>query len=128
MTEPLLPADKQLLLKFARESVTATVRHEPPPPVETLQLSPALLQLRTSFVTLTRAGDLRGCIGGFQVEYELYEEVRPHAALAATRDYRFAPVTPDEVPELEIEISALSLPQELKYASPEALLRLLRPE
>src|SRR5207248_663070 len=47
---------------------------------------------------------------------------------AATRDYRFLPVTSDEVPELEIEISALSLPQVLNYDSPEALLGRLRPE
>jgi len=128
MTEPLSPSEKQLLLKFARESVAATARHAMPPSVEAVQLPPALLQLRTSFVTLTCAGDLRGCIGGFQVEYQLYEDVRQHAALAARQDYRFLPVTPEEVPQLEIEISALSLPQALNYASPEDLLRRLRPE
>jgi len=128
MLKPLSPSEKQLLLKFARESVTATARHTLPPTVESANLSPALLQLRTSFVTLTCAGDLRGCIGGFQIEYQLYEDVRQHAALAATRDYRFLPVTSDEVAQLEIEISALSVPQALNYESPEALLGLLRPE
>lgn len=128
MTESLSISEKQLLLKFARESVTVTARHELLPPVEAAQLTPALLQLRTSFVTLTCAGDLRGCIGGFQIEYQLYEDVRQHAALAATQDYRFHPVRPDEIPRLEIEISALSLPQALNYDSPETLLRLLRPQ
>lgn len=128
MTEPLSPSEKQLLLKFARESVTATARQTLPPAVESAYLSPALLQRRTSFVTLTCAGDLRGCIGGFQIEYQLYEDVRRHAALAATRDYRFLPVTPDEISQLKIEISALSLPQVLNYESPEALLGRLRPE
>src|SRR6185436_19542770 len=128
MTDSLSPSEKQLLLKFARESVTATARRETAPTVDTAQLPPALLELRTSFVTLTCAGDLRGCVGGFQVEHQLYEDVRQHAALAATRDYRFLPVTADEVPQLQIEISALSLPQPLTYASPEALLRRLRPE
>jgi len=127
MTDPLSPSEKQLLLKLARESVTATARRETVPTVEAAQLPPALLQLRTSFVTLTCAGDLRGCVGGFQVEHQLYEDVRQHAALAATRDYRFLPVTAEEVSQLQIEISALSLPQSIKYESPEALLRLLRP-
>jgi len=127
MLEPLSSSDKQLLLKFARESVAATARRETAPTVDAVQLPPALLQLRTSFVTLTCAGDLRGCVGGFQVEHQLYEDVRRHAALAATRDYRFLPVTAEEVPQLKIEISALSLPQSLNYESPEALLHRLRP-
>jgi len=128
MAEPLSPPEKQLLLKLARESVVATARHELPPSVEAAQLPSALLQLKTSFVTLTLNGDLRGCIGGFQIEYPLYEDVRRHAALAATQDYRFLPVTPDEAPQLEIEISVLSPPQALNYDSPEALLRRLRPD
>jgi uncharacterized protein len=127
MAETLSPSEKQLLLKLARESVAATARRETAPPVDAAQLPPALLQLRSSFVTLTCAGDLRGCVGGFQVEHQLYEDVRHHAALAATRDYRFLPVTAAEVAQLQIEISALSSPQSLNYESPEVLLRLLRP-
>ena len=128
MTEPLTASEQQLLLKLARASIEAAVRGQPPPPVEHDSLTPALLRQGTCFVTLNEYSELRGCIGGLRAEAPLYEDVREHAAQAALRDYRFPPVTPDEVPNLEIEVSVLTEPQPLKYDSPADLPRLLRPE
>jgi AmmeMemoRadiSam system protein A len=79
-------------------------------------------------VTLTESGELRGCIGGLHALDPLYEDVRQHGFQAALRDYRFPPVTPDEVPKLEIEVSVLTEPQPLDYDTPQDLLRVLRPE
>ena len=42
-------------------------------------------------------------------------------------DFRFTPVRPDEVDQLEIEISVLTVPQPLLFSSPEDLLDKLRP-
>jgi hypothetical protein len=128
MTAPLSDADKRELLRLAREAIDAAAREKPHPPVDTARLSPALLRAGTCFVTLTESGELRGCIGGLHALDPLYEDVRQHAFQAALRDYRFPPVTPDEVPKLEIEVSVLTEPQPLDYGSPEDLLRVLRPE
>jgi len=49
-----------------------------------------------SFVTLKKGGRLRGCIGSFAAQRPLLEDVRANAVAAATRDPRFAPMTPDE--------------------------------
>jgi AmmeMemoRadiSam system protein A len=61
-----------------------------------------------AFVTLrTKDGDLRGCIGSIHPVHPLFHAVTSSAISAAFRDPRFAPVQPDELPRLEIEISVM---------------------
>jgi hypothetical protein len=125
--EPLSPAERSLLLKLARQALEAGVRGEVLPPLDLQSLPPALRQPGASFVTLTRQGKLRGCVGALEPYQPLAEDVREHAIAAALQDYRFPPVQPAELPEIKIEISRLTLPQELDYTSPEDLLARLRP-
>lgn len=61
-----------------------------------------------AFVTLTKDGRLRGCIGHISSEEPLCKCVARVAALAATRDPRFPPVTREELADCTIEISVLS--------------------
>ncbi|MBF0145052.1 MAG: AmmeMemoRadiSam system protein B [Magnetococcales bacterium] len=61
-----------------------------------------------AFVTLKRSGALRGCIGQLMPVQPLYRAVMEHAVNAALRDTRFQPVTPDELKEIELEVSVLS--------------------
>lgn len=68
-----------------------------------------LYEKRGAFVTLKdRSGKLRGCIGHIQADKPVYRVVQEMTVAAATQDPRFPPVTPDEVPNLTIEISVLS--------------------
>jgi len=62
------------------------------------------------FVTLKNRGELRGCIGAFGSDAPLWRTVKEIAVQSATMDARFKanPITPQEVPELEVEISVLS--------------------
>jgi AMMECR1 domain-containing protein len=53
---------------------------------------PALHEPGATFVTLTRQGELRGCIGSFQAYRPLDQDVRENARAAAFRDRRFAPL------------------------------------
>jgi AmmeMemoRadiSam system protein A len=53
--------------------------------------------------------------------------VRRHAGQAAQDDYRFPPVVMTELPLIEIEVSVLTPPQPLAYASPAELASKLRP-
>jgi hypothetical protein len=53
--------------------------------------------------------------------------VREHAVAAALQDYRFPPVSPDELAEIDIEISRLTPIQALDYNTPEDLLKCLQP-
>ncbi len=118
---------RKFLLKLARKTVTASVRHEPLPVVDRQDVDSALAQRRACFVTLTIDGRLRGCIGSIFPEEPLYRAVIRKAQAAAMADPRFPPVTPKELKRIEIEISVLTLPEELEFDSPEELLEKLRP-
>ena len=61
-----------------------------------------------AFVTLTRDGRLRGCIGSIVGTSPLYAEVRANAGNAAFRDPRFPPLEREELDGTEIEISVLT--------------------
>jgi len=98
--------EKQTLLLLARTTVERVVRGDEPPPLP--EGPPAIKQPMGAFVTLHYKGSLRGCIGMMEAREPLDETVREMAEAAALRDYRFHPVTPPELADIEIEISALS--------------------
>jgi AmmeMemoRadiSam system protein A len=78
-----------------------------------------------TFVTLTKQGELRGCIGTLQAHRPLIEDVRENAHAAAFRDPRFPPVRRDEFDDVSVEISLLSDPEPMAFATEaEALVRL----
>ncbi len=99
--------DKQKLLALARSSVERAVVdpqwHETDPPP-----AGVLSQNSGAFVTITKAGELRGCIGYTDPVAPLYQVVSETAILAASRDPRFPPVSARELPQLSYEISVLS--------------------
>jgi AmmeMemoRadiSam system protein A len=121
-------SEKKMLLRLAREAIESAVdpSHDAVK-FDLHSLPPALRELKTSFVTLYNGDQLRGCIGGLTAEHPLAEDVRIHAAAAATKDFRFPPVLVDEIPQLSIEISVLSTPEPLEYESPDDLIGKLRP-
>ncbi len=127
MSNPLTPEEKQILLRLARQALEKGVRGEKLPPLDWERLPPALHAPGASFVTLTVHGELRGCIGTLEARQPLAEDVREHAVSAALNDYRFPPVQPEEVNEIQIEISHLNEPQRLEYTTPDELVARLRP-
>jgi MEMO1 family protein len=99
--------DKSELLALARKSVEHAVRtgkvYE-----AAASSNGTLNQERGAFVTLTEAGQLRGCVGYVSASKPLDMTVRDTATLAALRDTRFRPVAPSELGLLEYEVSVLS--------------------
>ena len=120
-------ADRRFLLDLARRALreAAATGRLPDMPVD--GLAPNLIEDKGCFVTLTKNGGLRGCIGYIQPHGALYRAVAENAHNAALRDIRFSPVTLCEVDGIEIEVSVLTVPQPLEFASSEDLLRKLRP-
>jgi hypothetical protein len=99
--------EKSELLALARKSVESAVQkselYDPP-----ASAGATLNQERGAFVTLTKSGDLRGCIGYTSAVKPLYMTIRDTATHAALHDPRFQPVDASELPQLEYEISVLS--------------------
>jgi len=127
MNDLLTESEKRTLLQLAREALEHGVRRQLPPRLDQDLLTPTLRSKGASFVTLTKDGQLRGCIGALEPYQSLAEDVREHAADAALQDYRFLPVRPEELPEIEIEVSRLTPARPLDYTSPEDLLEKLTP-
>lgn len=123
----LTPSERGLVLRLARRAVESAVRTGRLPEVNPAELPLALLATRACFVTLTREGQLRGCIGHLKARMPLYQAVLENARAAALEDYRFEPVRPSELEDLRIEVSVLTPPRPLAYKTPEELLQGLRP-
>lgn len=119
--------DRQALLKLARQSVARAARDGEVPECDAAGMGPALLLPGACFVTLRAQGRLRGCIGTLTAHEPLYLAAVHNAHGAAIRDRRFAPVAPEEVPGLSLEISVLTPPRELSFCSPSDLLAKLEP-
>jgi hypothetical protein len=100
---------------------------KPIPAINSETIPLRLKELGASFVTITKYGELRGCIGSLEPYLPLVEDVCEHSAAAALQDYRFPPVSPEELSDIHIEISCLTFPEPLLYEKPEDLLKKLRP-
>lgn len=102
--------EKKLLLETARESISSRLENRKGrygTPTEKLETPLG------AFVTLHIHGRLRGCIGHMVPVYPLFTAVKRLAIESAFHDPRFPPLTIDELPEIDIEISVLSPLEEI---------------
>lgn len=111
-TPLLAPESRRILLQIARQSIESAVARQR---LDSLPQRPEFSQPQGAFVTLTRHGQLRGCIGQVDPPDPLVNVVAHCAAAAATEDPRFPRVLSEEVRELEIELSVLSRPGPVRF-------------
>lgn len=105
----LTTAEERKLLSVARIALETFVLDSVRAELDDQDCTPAMNRKRACFVTLRRSdGDLRGCIGSTAHVSPLVHAVRDNTIKSAGKDPRFDPVTPDELPGLSIEISALA--------------------
>jgi len=119
--------DREFLLKLARRALTQAVRKGAPLEIGPEEVPTHLREPKGCFVTLTVAGNLRGCVGHIYPREPLYKGVITNALNAALRDSRFSPVKPGELTKIQIEISVLTVPEPLNYESAADLVGELRP-
>ena len=124
---PLSPEDRRYLLKLARETIVQATHRRELSPLDLDTVPEELRRDGASFVTLTKHGELRGCIGSLEPRRPLVLDVRENAVAAAFHDPRFPPMRPQELDDLQVEISVLSAPQRLSYDGPDDLIARLRP-
>lgn len=111
--------EKRLLLRLARETIAEHLRTGKSPDLKTYPLTERLKKKAGAFVTLKKHGELRGCIG--RIGYpeiadelpSLHDVVKDMAVAAALNDQRFDPVAADELKDIEIEISVLTVAREI---------------
>lgn len=119
--------EKKLLLKIARDSIQYTLEGKSFNIQDDYTIPDQLFEKRATFITLTKFGELRGCIGALEPSMPLVEDVRVHAIAAATQDYRFSPLVLDELPSIQIEISVIKPIGKINFGSPDELLQKINP-
>jgi AmmeMemoRadiSam system protein A len=102
----LSEADQLAALQLARAAVVGAVSHRSLP--EVFPREGIFAERRGVFVTLHVAKRLQGCIGVIEAKEPLGEAIVRCAASAALEDPRFAPMRPEQLDQLSIEISFLS--------------------
>jgi hypothetical protein len=113
----------QTLLAIARGAIAEQLGVRAPP----VGAAQWLDEPGATFVTLTCAGALRGCIGSLVAERPLRADVENNALVAAFSDPRFPPLSAREYHEIEVEVSLLSPMQPITVESETQALTLLRP-
>lgn len=121
------PGGRRELLDIARRSIQLGLRGDTTVAIEVEQLEPPLGEPLGVFVTLSRQGALRGCIGSMASSTPLARGVADAAYSAAFQDHRFRPLREEELDELVIEISVLSPLEPIAPDSRQQLLGMLRP-
>ena len=121
--QPAAEEKGRTLLELARSEIAAKLGHEIIRPAEGIWLQTP----GASFVTLTRQGELRGCIGSLEAHRPLGVDVRENAIAAAFRDPRFMPLTRAEFGDVRVEVSLLSPTEAMTVASEADALAALRP-
>lgn len=108
-------AEGRLGLVLARHAVEAAVHGTRPSSGE--QLPPVFSEPRGVFVTLTRDGELRGCIGLPYPVVPLEQAIIEAGRSAALQDPRFPPVTPGELERIRVELTVLTMPEPIPVSS-----------
>jgi uncharacterized protein len=123
----LCAAYRQELLALARASIESALPHGNRAPCPQASYATALLELRSSFVTLRVDGELRGCCGTLDAPRPLNEDVWRNAWAAAFADPRFTKLSVEEWPRHELHISVLGRPEPLALDGEGDLLAQLQP-
>lgn len=100
--------EKKELREIARLSLYEATINNNKISIDESRISSKLKEPLGAFVTLYKNGKLRGCIGTFEADEPLYKVVMKMAVASAKFDNRFQEVIPDELKDIEIEISVLT--------------------
>lgn len=107
--------DMHPMARLAKETVESYIRDRKlPNPAE---LTPEMREKAGVFVSIKKHGELRGCIGTFEpMRANVAEEIMNNAVSSSTRDPRFPPVAPDELPHLTYSVDVLTEPEPVESA------------
>jgi AmmeMemoRadiSam system protein A len=120
-------AHGKTLLETARRAIADRLSGRDAGPDTFGDAPPHLQEPRGTFVTLTKNGSLRGCIGHLIAREPLIEGVRQNSVNAAFKDPRFPPLSRDELDRIKIEVSVLTEPVPLEHGGGRDLLEKLQP-
>lgn len=114
---------RSFLLKLARDSIVSEFARAL---LKRKDIPKEVQQKAGTFVTLTKNGELRGCIGIIDPIQPMYRGVAENAKAAAFSDPRFENLSEAELKHIQIEVSVLSVPQKLHVRDVNNLVQFLK--
>jgi AmmeMemoRadiSam system protein A len=108
----LSDTDRNSILELARQAITEAVCQRRL--FQQLPQSEIFNQYCGVFVTVHVKHKLRGCIGVIEAKDRLAEAISRCAFSAALEDPRFNPMRPEELPDVDVEVSLLSALQPVR--------------
>ena len=96
---------------LARDTIEVFLDNGSVPSLSDVDLPDIFSEKRGVFVTLTKQGMLRGCIGYPYPISSLGDAIIDSAISAATRDPRFPPVDVSEMDDIVVEVTVLTQPE-----------------
>ena len=114
------------LLNLARKAIKCHFKNEEVKVNE--KIKKKYSDKKACFVTLTKNRELRGCIGSLKPCQELYKDVIENSINAGFHDFRFLPLSENELKKIKIEISVLSVPKKLSFNDEKDLLKKINKE
>lgn len=122
----LTSKEKEFLLKLSRQTLEEYFVAGKKLEVDEKKVAKNLRERRATFITLFKNGELRGCIGQILPKFPLYKDVINNTLSAAFSDTRFPQLKYEELKNLRIEISVLTLPKRIIYEDTEDLLKKIK--
>lgn len=120
--------NNELLLSLAKDVIKQefdeTIKIER---TKLLEQYPFLNEKMATFVTLTKDGKLRGCIGSLNAHTTLLEDILTNAKSAAFSDLRFDRLKEEELSDIRIELSLLTKPLLCEYKNIDELKTKIEP-
>lgn len=102
--------DGKKLVKLSRDSIISFFSHS----TLDISLTNNFQDKQGVFVTLTKQGRLRGCIGFAEPVFPLQKAIIEAARAAAFEDPRFPTVIEEEMQNICVEVSVLTVPELIK--------------
>jgi len=99
--------EQQILLKKARESIENFLKTGTRKVTESASTDNILTKHAGVFVSIYINKELRGCIGNFAKDETLNDMIQ-RLAVSAACDFRFEDIRPEELDDMELEISVLT--------------------
>lgn len=124
---PLNEDNKRELLRIASTTIQRAAHGKPFPKVSVGTFSVPLQRPGASFVTLSKNGRLRGCLGSLSAYRPLVVDVAERGYASTIKDPRFKPLTPADLPGIHMEVAVLTAAQSMSFADETDMLGQLRP-
>jgi uncharacterized protein len=119
--------EQDILLAVAKKAVFYGIKNNQAITIKAEEFPDRLQEIRATFVTLKKLGELRGCCGTMYASEALVASVASSAHAAAFLDNRFNPVSEPELGQIKFHISVLSPLEPIAFTDQEDLLSKIRP-